>query len=63
MDEMPLGFMFAISKDKSAMRNFVALDDKERAAVLARARDCRSSDEMETVAMSLSDDTSGTERR
>ena len=62
MNEMPLEFMFAIAKDKSAMRNFVALDDSERSFVLARARRCKSKEDFNNVAMSLSDYLSATEK-
>lgn len=53
--------MFAIAKDKSAIRNFVALDDSERAMILARVSDMSSKEEIENLAMSLSDDTGADE--
>ncbi len=61
MDGMPLDFLFAISGHESAMRNFLALDDRERSTVLARARSCKTDEEIKAVAMSLSDDTDATE--
>ena len=61
MDSMPLEFLFAISGHESAMRNFLALDDRERMTVLARARSCKTSEETMAVVMSLSDDTDAAE--
>ena len=61
MDSMPLEFLFAISGHESAMRNFLALDDRERMTVLARARSCKTGEETMAVAMSLSDDTDSAE--
>ncbi len=63
MEEMPLGFMFAISRNRSAMRNFVALDDERRTEILKKVRSCKSQNEVEFVAMSLSDDTDTSEKR
>ncbi|MDY3846191.1 MAG: hypothetical protein SOZ62_04710 [Eubacteriales bacterium] len=61
MREVPLSFMFAIAKDKSAIKNFVALDDSERAMILARVSNMSSKEEIENLAMSLSDDTGADE--
>lgn len=54
--DLPLSFLYALTQDKRAMRNFAGLSDKERDAVLSRAQAATSRADMQLIAQSLSDE-------
>ena len=54
-DELPLGFMFALSGNKYAMQSFAARSDEEQKRIVARARGANSKEEMQIIVDSLSD--------
>lgn len=54
-DEIPIGFLFALTEDKSAMRRFCHLSDEELDAVIDRARHALSREDMRVLALSLSE--------
>ncbi|HOF93925.1 MAG TPA: hypothetical protein PKX46_01730 [Clostridia bacterium] len=46
MNEMPEGLLFALSKDKCAMKRFSALDDEKKADVIKKASGALSAQEL-----------------
>lgn len=60
-NEMPLGLMQELTKDKRAMQNYAELSEQERHRILMRARKAQSKEDMHLIVMSLSDKTSAVE--
>lgn len=54
-NELPLGFMFALSGNKSAMQTFSAMSEDERNAIVSRARFVKSKEDMQLLVESMSD--------
>lgn len=54
-NELPLGFMFALSGNKNAMQSFAAMSDKDKRKIIARAHEANSKEEMHLIVDSLSD--------
>lgn len=59
--EMPIGLIEELTKDKTAMRSYAALSEKERQRILIRAKKARTKEEMGVIVMSLSDGISAVE--
>lgn len=51
--ELPLGFSFALGQDPKAMQHFTALTNEERTALLQKARNAASKDEMQQLVQKL----------
>ena len=52
-NELPLGFGFALAQNPEAMQRFSALSETKRAAVLQRAHNVSSKEEMESLVREL----------
>ena len=46
---VPIGFLMALSQDMEAMKRFRALSSQEKDALLQRARQARSREEMDSI--------------
>lgn len=51
--ELPVGFTMALAQDKAAMERFSAMAEPEKQAVLTRAHEVRSKQEMRQLVSSL----------
>ena len=51
--ELPIGFGFALAQNPEAMQRFSALSESKRAAVLQRAHNVSSKEEMESLVREL----------
>ena len=58
---LPLGFVAALSQDKRAMQTFAQMGDRERSAVLSRARQAKTRADMRLIVASLTVDVSANE--
>lgn len=52
-NDLPLGFGFALAQHPEAMQRFAALSEARRAAVLQRAHNVSSKEEMESLVREL----------
>lgn len=53
MDDLPTGFVMALTENEKAMRHFAALPDDTRRQIITQARQAASREEMQAIVQSL----------